>query len=105
MLLPIALALAAGGVIYAGARIAQPFFGRRVCPACRRRRVEPDPEQQRGLTDDDAGHHGTAYRCRHCNAQWFSTEASGLLTREAFDAAMRAPLPTAIVRTAPQDER
>jgi hypothetical protein len=95
-LLPIALALAAGGAVYLGVLVAQPFFGRRVCPTCGHRDVEPDPAGS-GELEARRDLHVAAYRCRHCGVQWFSANGGGLITREAFEVAMRAPLPTAIV--------
>jgi hypothetical protein len=97
VLLPIALVLAAGGVVYAGARLVQPFFGRRVCPTCGQRRVEPDPDMQRAIADDDVTRHASAYRCRNCTAEWRAEGGGPLMTPEAFATATRAPLPTAIV--------
>jgi hypothetical protein len=102
-LLPLALVLAAGGAVYLGVLVAQPFFGRRVCPTCGRRGVEPDPAGASELAEARRDLHVAVYRCRNCGVQWFSANGGGLITHEAFEVATRAPLPIAIVH--PHAER
>jgi hypothetical protein len=62
---------------------------RKQCPNCRKRKLSQDIASQGGVRH---------FTCGHCESEWRSYNGGGLVSREAFDAGAREPIPTAIVR-------
>jgi len=99
--LPFAIVLAAGGAVYLGMLFVTPFRGKR-CLACGAKELDPDMAASvRGTGVDPDGRRFpyvvSAYRCRKCGAEWRNYNNTGLITRAAYEAGARAPIPTAII--------
>jgi hypothetical protein len=63
--------------------------GRKRCPHCSRRGLSLDLSSQGGVRN---------FTCHYCRSEWVSYNGSGMITREAFDAGAREPIPTATAR-------
>jgi RNase P subunit RPR2 len=76
-------------------RVVEPLLARKVCPQCRARSLEPDPEQ---VTEQQGASVVAAYRCRTCSGQWRSLDGEALIARVDWeDGARGGELPTATV--------
>lgn len=74
----------------------EPLFARKVCPSCRRRMLEPDPEQ---TSVQQGSSHVAAYRCRGCSSQWRNLDGGTLIARADWDDGVRGQaVPTATAR-------
>jgi RNase P subunit RPR2 len=74
----------------------EPLLARKVCPTCRARSLEPDP-------DHEPEQHGAsvtaAYRCRQCSGQWRTLDGGTLIARADWDDGARGgEMPSATAR-------
>jgi len=77
-------------------RLVEPLFARKVCPICRTRTLEPDPEF---ATEQQGSSHDAAYRCRGCSGQWRNLDGGALITRADWDGGVRGTeVPVATAR-------
>ena len=94
-MLAFAFACAAGMVLSLRAAARRP---RRRCPACRQlllRWVDGALATNPGPDDRPFGASCSHYRCSGCQAEFFEENAKGLVTREAWEAGAREPIPGA----------